>query len=193
MSVLKIATRRPTAVHTSPASCKLRSRVCGLGFLVGTGPVFGRCSGSRPENPGALGLSQVHIGERETAAPRGHPTTPPSGASLLPRAPPPAPPQLPDAPLGLLGGWARAPRARLACPLRPLTRPPAAPHFFPMVSPLRSSASKSRRRGREGTGSCSSPDSRVLGLWRRAPSAAARARLSHGGGILTEPTAVLVP
>lgn len=98
----------------------------------------------------------------------------------------------------------RAPRVRRPRPLLPsstrtLTRPPAALRFLRNVSPLRSNAGKSRSRGRGGTGSCSRSGSRALGLRRRAPSAAAtaaaaaRAGLSHGGCILTEPTAILMP
>ena len=41
VSMPKVATRRPTAVHTSPASCKLRSRAWGLGLAVGPGLPIG--------------------------------------------------------------------------------------------------------------------------------------------------------
>lgn len=91
----------------------------------------------------------------------------------------------------------RAALAHSAGPSRPLTRPPATLRFLRSVSPLRSSAGRSLSRGRGGTGGCSG--SRALGLRRRALSAAAtataraKAGLSHGGCILTEPTAILMP
>ena len=133
----------------------------------------------------------------------GHPRTPPSRVPLLPR---PAqglgPRHLPNfqmttsaSPEGERGLHARLPRPlgpRSTRPLtRPLPRPPAARRFLRRVS----SACRSHIHGRGGT-ICSRPSSHGLGLRRRAPSAAAtpaRAGLSHGGCILTKPTAVLMP
>ncbi|CAI9181352.1 unnamed protein product [Rangifer tarandus platyrhynchus] len=75
----------------------------------------------------------------------------------------------------------------------------AASRFLPRVSLLRSGAGRSHRCSLGGTGSCSCSHSRALGLQHRAPSTAAttasvaEAGLSHGGYILTEPTAVLMP
>lgn len=225
VSMPEVATRRPTAVHTSPASCKLRSHAWGIGLPVPTGPVFrhrtpaapplgtgklpffGRCSLSCSESPGAL--SQMHLGERKKTkktkrcSAGGHPWTPPSRVPLLPR---PAqglgPRHLPNfqmttsaSPEGERGLHARLPRPlgpRSTRPLtRPLPRPPAARRFLRRVS----SACRSHIHGRGGT-ICSRPSSHGLGLRRRAPSAAAtpaRAGLSHGGCILTKPTAVLMP
>lgn len=104
----------PTVRHRTPAAPPL-----------GTGkqPFFRRCSRSRSLNPGALGLSQVHLGEGQTFAPLGEPHDPtvpgPSSAQSLTRGPLPEPPQLPDARLGRPRGWARAPRARRPRPSRP--------------------------------------------------------------------------
>ena len=226
LSVPKVATRRPTAVHTSPASCKLRSRAWGLGIAVGQGPPFGTRHLQLPFWGQANGPSSgdVHspaariqarldevrctYGRGKPPIRSGHPTTPFSPAPLLPK---PAQgvhsrhfPYFQMPPLGRPGGWARTPRTSLSRPIwprrtRPLTRPAAVLCFLRKVSPLRSSAGRSRSRGRGGTGSCSPSDSRPLGLRHRAPSAAATAataagtRLSHGGCILTEPTAVLMP
>lgn len=68
-------------------------------------------------------------------------------------------------------GWAWAPRARHPRPLwlrrtLPLTRPTATSRFHRRVSPLRSSAGRSRSPGRGGSSSCWKPCSRSLGLWR---------------------------
>lgn len=188
----------PTVRLRTPAASPLRR---------GKRPFFRRCPRSRSRNPGALGLSQVY--QRKTDAHWGSPHDPavpgPSSAQSRTRAPSPPAPQLPAAPAsGPQGGRGLHVRARRPAPAGrgrtpPLTRPPAALRFLRSVSPLRSSAGRSLSRGRSGAGGCSRSGSRALGLRRRALSAAAaaaaaaRAGLSHGGCILTEPTAILMP
>ena len=103
VSVPKVATRRPTAVHTSPASCKLRSRAWGLGLAVGQGPplgnghlqlpFWGQANGpSSGDVHGPAARIQARLDEVRCTYGRGkpplrsgHPTTPSSPAPLLPR------------------------------------------------------------------------------------------------------------